>query len=238
MNHVSAIIKKELRTYFNSPIAYIFIIVFLALSGWFFLRYYFVAGQAQMRDYFNILPWMFLFLIPAVSMRLWAEEKKSGTLEVLLTLPVKDWEVTLGKFLSSLIFIGISLALTFPLVIIVAATGNPDGGVIIGSYLGSLFFAASLLSVGLFVSSVTQNQIVAFIVAVVVSFVFLMIGNTGVLLSVPDFLVPLFRFLGLGTHFNSIARGVIDSRDIIYYLSFIFFFLYLNIYVLEKRKWK
>jgi ABC-2 type transport system permease protein len=211
MKHTVAVIKKELRTYFNSPIAYIFIVVFLALSSWLFLRSFFISGQADMRDYFSILPWVFLFLIPAVSMRLWAEEKKSGTLEVLLTLPVKDWEVILGKFLASFIFIAISLILTFPLVIVLYYFGNPDTGVLIGSYLGTLFLAGSFLSIGLLISSVTQNQIIAFIIAVIVSFIFLIIGNPAVLYSVPDFLVPVLKFLGLTTHFASIARGVIDN---------------------------
>ncbi len=238
MNHVIAIVKKELRSYFNSPIAYIFITVFLVLTSWLFFRGFFFTGQATMRDYFTILPWIFLFMVPAVTMRLWAEEKKTGTIEILMTWPIQDWEAVLGKFLASFIFLAIAVALSFPLVLTVMSLGEPDLGAIIGSYLGVLFLGAAYLSIGLWVSSFTKNQIIAFIVAVAISFAMLIIGENIVLYALPNGLVGLFSYLGLGSHFASISRGVIDSRDIIYYLSVIAFFIFLNIRAVESRKWK
>lgn len=238
MKHILAIIKKELRLYFNSPMAYIFITVFLVLSSWLFFRQLFIGNQATMRDYFTLMPWIFLFLVPAITMRLWAEEKKSGTLEVLLTFPVKDYEVVLGKFFSSLIFLGISLGCSLILPLIVMYIGDPDIGVIFTSYIGTLLLGGAYLAIGLWVSSVTDNQIVAFIIAIAISFLFLIVGEPIVTFFIPNFFVPIFQYLGLNTHFMSIARGVLDSRDIVYYVSFIFFFLYLNMSSIESRKWK
>lgn len=233
-----ALIKKELRSYFNSPIAYIFITVFLVLTGWLFFRTFFIANQASMRDYFTILPWIFLFLIPAVTMRLWAEEKKLGTFEVLMTLPVKDYEVVLGKFIASFLFLAITLLLTLPIPLIVLFLGSPDKGVIFAQYLSALLFGGAYLAIGLFVSSMTSNQIIAFIFAVSISFFFLIIGEPIVLFVIPNALAPIFQYLGLGVHFESMGRGVIDSRDLLYYLSIIFLFLFLNMRNIESRKWK
>ncbi|MBI2463348.1 ABC transporter permease [Candidatus Peregrinibacteria bacterium] len=233
-----ALIKKELRSYFNSPIAYIFITVFLVLTGWLFFRSFFIANQASMRDWFSLLPWIFLFLIPAVTMRLWAEEKKLGTFEVLMTLPVKDFEVVLGKFLASFIFLAIALVLTLPIPLIISFLGSPDKGVIFAQYLSALLLGGAYLAIGLFVSSATSNQIIAFILAVSISFFFLIIGEPIVLYVIPSLIAPLFQYLGLGAHFESMGRGVIDSRDFLYYLSMIFLFLFLNMKNIESRKWK
>lgn len=238
MNHIYALIKKELRLYFNSPMAYIFLTVFLVLSSWLFFRQFFIINQAQLRDYFVLLPWIFLFLIPAITMRLWAEEKKNGTIEVLLTFPVRDYEVVIGKFVASFLFLALALFLSFTLPGILIYLGEPDLGVIIASYVGTLLLGGAYLAIGLWISSLTNNQIIAFVVAIFVSFVFLIIGDSIVTLTLPDFLVPLAQYLGLNAHFQSITRGVIDSRDILFYLSFIGFFLFLNIQSLEKRKWK
>ncbi len=230
--------KKELMSYFNSPIAYIFIGVFLVVGNWLFFKNFFLFGQANLRPYFDLLPWIFLFMSPAVTMRLWAEEKKSGTIEFLLTLPVTDWQVVIAKFLGALTFMAIALALTFTLPLTVSGLGNIDWGPVIGGYIGSIFLAGAYLSLGLFISSLTKNQIIAFILAMMASFVAFMIGADFVLFGAPQFLVPIMEFLGLGSHFYNISKGIIDSRDIIYYSSFIFLFLWLNVRVIESRGWK
>ncbi|MBU1684455.1 ABC transporter permease subunit [Patescibacteria group bacterium] len=227
--------KKELMSYFNSPIAYIFIGVFLIVGNWLFFNYFFLIGQASMRNYFAILPWIFLFLSPAITMRLWAEEKKSGTIEFLLTLPITDWQAVLSKFFGALVFMFIALLLSITLPITVAILGNVDLGPIIGSYLGALFLGGSYLALGLFISSLTKNQIIAFILSLAACFGAFIIGADFVLAQAPQFVAPLMKFLGLGSHFYNIAKGVIDSKDIIYYSLFIFFFLWLNVRVIEKR---
>jgi ABC-2 type transport system permease protein len=242
MRNFYAILKKEFKSYFNLPIAYIYITVFLVLSNWLFLRVFFIAGQASMRNFFGFMPWMFLFFVPAITMRLWAEEKKLGTMEVLMTLPVRDYQVVLGKFFASFCFLILTVGLSFPLVITVAVLANPDPGVdfgpIIGSYLGVLLMGGAYLAIGLFISSLTENQIIAFIISIVVIFALIIVGEDIVLFSVPDPLVPIFDYLSLGKHFDSISRGVIDSRDLVYYFSMIGFFLYLNVRKLETGKWK
>ena len=235
---VYILFKKELMGYFNSPIAYIFIGVFLIVGNWLFFKNFYIIGQASMRAYFELLPWIFLFLAPAITMRLWAEEKKNGTIEFLLTLPLTDWQIVLSKFFGSLAFLFISLLLTITIPISLISIGNVDWGPVIGGYLGALFLGGAFLSLGLFISSLTKNQIIAFILALVASFIAFIIGANFVLVGAPQFLVPIMSFMGLGTHFYNIARGVIDTKDVIYYLSFIFVFLYLNARVIEARGWK
>jgi ABC-2 type transport system permease protein len=236
MTRTLPIFKREYASYFNSPIAFIYLTVFLGLSTWLFLKGFFLIGEASMRTYFGLIPWIFLFFVPAITMRLWAEERKVGTMELLMTLPVTDAEAVLGKFLASLAFLLLSLALSFVIPIVVAALGDPDPGQIIGGYLGSVLMGAAFLAIGLFVSSLTENQIVAFIVSVVGIFGLFILGEDFVLFGLPDRLVPVFSFLGLAGHFDSVSRGVVDSRDIIYYLSVIGFFLYLNVKSIEARK--
>jgi len=238
MRNILTIFQKEFKSYFNSPIAYIFIITFLLFSSWLFFRTFFLIGQAQLRALFGILPWLFLILAPAITMRAWAEEKKLGTMEVLMTLPLKDYEAVIGKFLASFIFIIIAVLLTFPLALTIYILGEPDTGTVVGSYLGACLMGGAYLAIGLFISSLTKNQIVAFIISVVACFVLLIIGEDIVLMSTPSILVPIFNYLGLGAHFESISRGVIDSRDLIYYSSVIGFFLFLNTLAIESRKWK
>ncbi len=236
MKTITAIIKKELKSYFNSPVAYIFITVFLILSSWIFFRTFFFNNQASMRNFFSLMPFLFLFIIPAITMRLWSEEKKLGTLEVLMTLPVKDIDVVIGKFLGTLIFLFIMLVLSLPVAIIVVSLGKVDLGAIMTGYLGLLLMGAAYISIGLFVSSFTKNQIISFIVAIAISFFLLVIGQEIVTYFVPQQLVPLLQYIGLSKHFDSIMRGVIDSRDIIYYFSITSIFLYLNAKVIEKWK--
>ena len=238
MKTILTIFWKEFRGYFNSPIAYIFIISFLVFTNWLFFKGFFLMNQSSLRSFFSILPWVFLFLAPAVTMRSWAEEKKLGTIELLMTLPVKDYEVVLGKFLAGFIFLIVTLLCTFPLPLTVMAVGNPDIGPIWGGYAGAFLMGGAYLAIGCFASSLTENQIVAFIIAIFLSFALLIIGENLVIMNLPAALVPVFTFLGLGAHFESIGRGVIDSRDIIYYISIIGFFLFLNGLSVESRKWK
>jgi ABC-2 type transport system permease protein len=237
MKRTLPILRREFASYFNSPIAYIYLTVFVSLLSWMFLKTFFVIGEASMRNFFGLVPWVFLFFIPAVTMRSWAEEKKVGTMELLMTLPVSNLEAVLGKFLASFAFLLVSLALTLVLPIVVGALGRPDQGQILGGYLGSVLIGAAYLAIGLFISSLTENQIVAFIVSVVVVFALFIVGEDFVLFGVPDRLVSILSYLSLGGHFDSISRGVVDSRDIIYYLSVIGFFLYLNVKSVEARKW-
>ncbi len=238
MSDIISIFKKEFRSYFDSPIAYIFMTVFLVLTGWLFYKQFFLSNQASMRFFFNWLPIMFLIFVPAATMRLWSEEKKLGTMELLMTLPLKDTDVVTGKFLASFAFLSLTILLSFPLVISVVKLGNPDFGPIIGGYLGAILMGGAYISIGMFASSLTENQIVAFILGVIFCFILFIIGEDLVLMAAPAFLVPIFSYLGLGSHFTSIGRGVIDSRDIIYYGSMIMFFLFLNVRALESRKWK
>lgn len=230
--------KKELMSYFNSPIAYIFIGVFLIVGNWLFFNSFFLIGQASLRNYFSLLPWIFLFLSPAVTMRLWSEEKKSGTIEFLLTLPITDWQAVLAKFFGALTFLFITLLLSVTLPITAATLGNLDLGSVMGSYLGALFLGGSYLALGLFISSLTKNQIIAFVLGLVACFGAFIVGADFVLAGAPSFVAPVMKFLGLGSHFYNIAKGVIDTKDIIYYLSFIFLFLWLNVRVIERRAWR
>ena len=228
--------KKELSHYFNSPIAYIFIGVFLIVGNWLFFNSFFLVGQASLRQYLTLLPWIFLFLSPAITMRLWSEEKKSGAIEFLLTLPVTDWQVVGAKFLSSLIFLGLALSLSLTLPITISYLGDLDWGPVIGGYVGALFLGGSYLALGLFISSLTKNQIIAFVLSLVSCFIAFIIGADFVLNTAPQAIMPIMKFLGLSSHFNSIARGVIDTKDILYYVSFMFLFLWLNVKVIEERK--
>jgi len=236
------VITRELRGYFSTPIAYIFLVIYLVAAQGFFFYLYFRMRQADLRLFFFWQPVFMLFLIPAITMRSWAEEKKVGTMELLMTLPARDFEIVAGKFLACLIFWGVTLLLTIALPWTVARTvareAAVDWGPIIGGYVGLFLLGAVYISICLFASSLTENQIIAFIIGLTFCGVLLLIGSTVVLYTVPEFLVKPLQFICLWTNFDSIARGVIDSRNIIYYLSVIVFFLYLNAVMIESRKWK
>ncbi len=238
MNHVFAIAKKELRTYFNSPLAYLFINVFLVILSWLFFQSYFIVAQASMRIYFAYIPWVLMFLIPAITMRLWAEEKKLGTIELLLTSPVKDENIVLGKFFASVAFLAICLALSFMVPVVLYWSGSPDTGVLIGSYLGTLFLGASYIAIGMWLSAFTDNQIIAFILAIAVTFFFYIIGEPFVLQKMPSFIAGIMDQLGVGTHYESMTRGVLDTRDLLYFVSFIGFFLFLNVRQIAARRFR
>ncbi len=238
MQTILTIFTKEFKTYFFSPIAYVFITVYLVVTNFLFFQGFFIINQADMRGYFSLLPWVFLIFVPSITMRTWAEEKKVKTLELLLTWPINDIEVVIGKFLASFCFLAITLLLSITIPVTIAILGNPDGGPIIGGYIGALFLGGAYLAIGLWISSLTENQILAFIGGVVVTFCLFIVGNPFVTMLAPSFLVPVLNYIGIGNHFESVGRGVIDSRDIIYYLSVIGFFLFLNIRSIESRKWE
>jgi ABC-2 type transport system permease protein len=240
MNHVVSIFKKELRSYFSSPIGFVFIIFYLLVSNafFFFVQDFFRQGQVTMRGYFAAMPWVFLFFVPAITMRLWAEEKKLGTVELLLTMPMKEWEIVTGKFLASFAFLAITLLFSISIPASLMYLGKPDFGVILGSYVGALFLGSAYLAIGLYISSLTENQVVAFIISLAVIFVLLLIGIAPVWLNVLGPIVAICEYVSLLSHFNNVTRGVIDSRDVIYYVSVIALFLYLNIKNIEARKWR
>jgi len=235
MRKAYPIFKRELKAYFNSPIAYIVITVFLLITGWFFSASLFLVNQATLRGAFNIIPLVLVFFVPAITMRLISEEKKSGTIELLVTMPVKDLEIILGKFLAALVLLTIAILLTLTYAIAVSVLGDLEGGPVVGGYLGLVLMGAAYLSVGIFASSLAENQIVAFIVGFVIIFALYMIDQ--VLLFIPAGLVSFFEYLSIDYHFANISRGVIDTRDLIYYLSVIFFSLLLATRSLESRKW-
>ncbi len=238
MENILIITKKEFKSYFISPIAYVFITVFLVISNFLFFQGFFLNNQADMRGYFSLLPWIFLFFVPAVTMRTWSEEKKGRTLELLLTWPISDLEVVIGKFLAAFAFLAVAVLASVTIPITIMTLGTPDMGPIIGGYVGALLMGAAYLAIGLWISSHTENQIIAFIVGVVVTFILFIMSNPFVLMAVPHWMAPVLSYIGLGNHFESIERGVIDSRDILYYLSIIGFFLFLNVQSLGSRKWE
>jgi ABC-2 type transport system permease protein len=242
MKNVKAIMKRELYGYFSTPVAYVFIVVFLFLTGifTFYLGAFYERGQADLEPFFRFHPWLYLFLIPAISMRLWSEERKSGTIELLMTLPVSIGEAVTGKFLAAWCFTGIALALTFPMWITVNALGNPDNTVIVASYLGSFLMAGGFLAIGSCVSAVTKNQVIAFVISVVICFLFVLSGFPIVLDFfqgwAPSLLLDAIASFSFLTHFESIKKGVIDLRDIIYFGVLIVFWLYANVVIIDARK--
>ena len=235
MNNIYPIFKKEVRTYFNSPIAYIFITLFLLLSGYFFGSTLFLQNQADLRSVFGFwVPFFLTLFVPAMTMRLIAEEKRSGTLEVLVTMPIKDSEVIVGKYLAAFVLLLTAIVLTFTYPLTISILGNADGGSIVGGYLGLILMGASYLAIGVYISSLTENQIVAFIISLAIIFALFMLDK--ILMLVPSGLVSTLEYISINYHFSNIARGVIDSRDLIYYFSLIFLGLFLATRALAARK--
>ena len=239
---VATIVKRELGGYFTSPVAYVFIVIFLLLSGFFtfMLGGFFERGTASLDSFFIWLPWLYLFLVPAVGMRMWAEERRSGTIELLLTLPVTTWQAILGKFLAYLIIIAVALVLTFPVWLTVNYLGTPDNGIILAGYVGSLLLGASYLAVTSFTSALTRNQVVSFIIAVVICLFLILCGWPPVLnllnrVFSPG-LVDFVAAFSVMTHFDNIQRGVLDLRDLLFFLSVILFFLFATQAVLRARR--
>lgn len=242
MRNVGIIMRRELASYFATPLAYIFLLIFLVLVNLFpfYLGEFFERGQADLNPFFTYHPWLFLFLIPAVSMRLWADERRSGSIELLMTLPVTLWQAVLGKFLAAWAFTILALVLTFPIWITVNFLGSPDNGAILAAYIGSMLLAAGFLSIGSLASALTRNPVVAFIVGIAACFVFLVAGFPLVLDAfrgwAPQLLVDAVGSLGFLTHYEAISKGVIDIRDLIYFALLITWFLLATAVVLDVRK--
>ncbi len=232
--NIKTITKRELVAYFASPVAYVFIVIFLLLTGFFtfMLGGFFEQGQATLHSFFMWHPWLYLFLVPAAGMRLWSEERRLGTMELLLTMPITPWQAIVGKFLASWLFLALALVLTFPIVFTVNYLGSPDNGVILTSYLGSFLLAGSYLAVSCMTSAMTRNQVVSFIVSVVLCFLLILVGYPPVtnflyqVMGMKQSLVEIVAAFSVMTHFDSIQRGVIDSRDVLFFLSVMVFSLF------------
>ena len=242
MHAILGIFKRELTGYFGTPIAYVFLVIFLFLGGifTFFLGEFFARGQADLVSFFSFHPWLYLFLVPALSMRLWAEERRAGTIELLLTLPVEVWQAVLGKFLASWLFIAIALSLTTPLWITVNVLGDPDNGVIAAAYAGSLLMSGAYLAVGSCVSAATRNQVIAFVVSISLCMLLVMSGHSLVLdlfnAWAPAAVVRAISSLSFLSHFTSMMRGVIDLADVVFFLSVTGFFLFVNTIIIGLKK--
>ncbi|MDX2156434.1 MAG: ABC transporter permease [Hyphomicrobiaceae bacterium] len=242
MRNVWIIAKRELLAYFGTQLAYVFAVIFVALTGAFafFIGNFFERGQADLVSFFQYHPWLYLLLVPAVAMRLWAEERKTGTIELLMTLPVTTFEAILGKFLAAWVFIGFALVLTFPIWITVNYLGSPDNGVIVTSYIGSFLMAGAFLAIGSCISALTKNQVIAFIVSATLCFLLVMSGTELVLNFfrswAPRALIDAISSLSFLTHFDQILRGVIPLSSLFFYVSLIAFFLFANAIVVEQRK--
>lgn len=242
MNLIRALFRRELQSYFATPVAYVFIVIYLVLMGTFtfYLGQFYERGQADLSSFFNFHPWLYLFLVPAISMRLWAEERKTGSIELLMTMPITAWQAVLGKYLAAWAFTGIALALTFPVWITVNYLGDPDNGAILAGYVGSFLMAGGFLAIGACVSATTRNQVIAFVITIVVCFGFLLSGFALVLDLfsgwAPQALVDGIASLSFLTHFANISKGVIDFRDLIYFGLLIGAFLYANTIVLQWKQ--
>jgi ABC-2 type transport system permease protein len=242
MHSIGTLFRREFASYFATPLAFVFIVIFLLLSGAFafYLGGFYERGQADLAPFFNYHPWLYLFLIPALSMRLWAEERKSGSIELLMTLPVTLWQAVIGKYLAAWCFAGLALALTFPIWITVNYLGDPDNGAILAAYIGSFLLAGAFLAIGACISAATRNQVIAFIFTVVVCFGFLLAGFSLVLglfeAWAPQPVLDAIASLSFLTHFGSISKGVIDVRDLLYFASLIAVWLIANAIVLDMKK--
>ena len=242
MRNVLTIFRREFGSYFATPLADVFIVIFLVMAGvlTFFIGNFFNRGQADLQPFFAFHPWLYLVLIPALSMRMWAEERKSGTIELFLTLPIRMTEAVVGKFLAAWCFAGIALALTFPFWITVNLLGHPDNGVIVASFIASWLMAGALLAIGACVSAVTKNQVIAFVVTAAIAFVFIVAGSPVVLGLLqgwaPEWLIGAVSAMSFLDHFNAITRGVLDVRDLAYFLSIMIAFLFANAILVDLEK--
>ncbi len=242
MRNLLAIFKRELYGYFSTPVAYVFIVIFLFLTGvfTFYVGAFYERNQADLEPFFRFHPWLYLLLIPAIAMRLWSEERKSGTIELLMTLPVTMLDAVLGKFLAAWCFTGLALALTFPLWITVNYLGNPDNTVILASYIGSLLMAGGFLAIGSCISALSKSQVISFVISVVICFLFILAGFPLVVDFFRDWaplaLTDAIASLSFLTHFDSIKKGVIDFRDLFYFAAMICIWLYANIVIIQARK--
>jgi ABC-2 type transport system permease protein len=234
--------RRELSGYFSTPVAWVFIVIFLVMAGvfTFYIGNLYARGIADLDPFFQFHPWLYLFLVPAIGMRLWAEERRSGTIELLLTLPLTIWQAVLGKFLAAWLFVGLALLLTFPVWLTVNYLGSPDNGVVLAAYIGSWLMAGGFLAIGSCMSALTRNQVVAFILSVVVCFGFLLSGLPMVMDLftgwAPQSLIDAIAGFSFLAHFSTISRGVIDLRDLVYFALVIVVWLVANTIVLEMKK--
>ncbi len=237
MRNAKAIYLKELRSYFNSPMAYIFLVIFAVLSGYFFTSTFFLIGQSDMRALFNIVPLVYLFFVPAISMGLVAKEKNLGTMEVLSTMPIQDVEFVAGKYLASVSLIVVGLLFTLVHFLTLLAVGtHVDIGAAITGYVGLVLVGAFYAAVGTFASSLTENQVVSLIIAIAIVMLFFLLDK--LLLFIPAGLATIAQYVSVDYHLSNIARGVVDSRNLIYFAGMIWLFLALTLRVLEMRKWR
>jgi ABC-2 type transport system permease protein len=241
-NNIKAVMKRELGGYFTSPIAYVFLVIFLLLTGFFTFTIgnFFERGEASLVSFFTWHPWLYLFLVPAVGMRVWSEERRLGTLELLLTMPITTWQAIVGKFLASWVFLGLALALTFPVVITVNWLGAPDNGVIFAGYLGSFLLAGTYLAISCMTSAMTRNQVISFILSVLICLFLILAGYTPVTDLLTRFanpvVVQVIAAFSVMTHFEGFQRGVIDLRDVIYFASVIGFALFTTGVIIRNQR--
>ncbi|MBK68692.1 MAG: ABC transporter permease [Legionellales bacterium] len=242
MNGLISIYKRELTSYFVTPVAYVFIVIFLFMTGvfTFYLGAFYESNQADLEPFFRFHPWLYLFLIPAISMRLWSDERKSGSIELLMTLPVSITDAVVAKYLAAWTFTAIALILTFPMWITVNYLGEPDNAVILASYIGSLIMAGGFLAIGSCISALTKSQVISFVISVVICFMFILSGFPMVLdlfeSWAPQAVIDAIASFSFLTHFTSIKKGVIDMRDVIYFSALITFWLYVNVVIVENKK--
>jgi ABC-2 type transport system permease protein len=239
---IHTIARRELAAYFESPVAYVFLVIFLLLAGFFTFTFggFFERGEASLAAFFNWLPWLFLFLVPAAGMRLWSEERRSGTIELLLTMPVADWQAIVGKFLASWLFLVVALGLTFPMVVTVNWLGDPDNGVILSGYVGAALLAGAYLAISCMTSAFTRNQVVAFILAVVICLLLILVGFSPLTDLLARWASPLVvetvaRFSVL-THYDGFQKGVLDSRGVLYFASIMAYALFVTGVVIRNHR--
>ncbi len=233
MTQISTIAAKEFKDYFISPIAYIVIALFLIVSGWFFFSTFFIFGRADLRDFFSFLPITFSFFIPAITMRLFSEEKNVGSYEILLTMPVSFTDIAIGKFLAATLFTAAMLLPTLAYPLFISFIGDVDPGPVIGGYFGAILLAAAYCSMGIFASALTRNQIIAFIIGCALCFTLTILDR--MLFFVPAKLTAFIEYIGANSHFTNISKGIIDSRDILYFISLVFVFIFSTYIVMHEK---
>jgi ABC-2 type transport system permease protein len=242
MGNIGILFRREFSSFFATPVAYVFIGIFLVLSGvfTFFVGGFYERGQADLLPFFNFHPWLYLFLVPAIAMRSWSEERKSGTIELLMTLPISTWQAMLAKHLAAWGVLGLSLLLTFPLWLTVNYLGNPDNGIIVAAYFGSWLMAGAFLSIGMCMSAMTKNQVIAFILSLVVCFVFVVSGSNIVLDAfkswAPSIVIDVVASFSFLTHFEAMAKGVIALNDVMYFLLVTICWLFAGLVIIEQKK--
>jgi ABC-2 type transport system permease protein len=236
MRTTFAIMRREFKAYFNSPVAYFVIAIFLVMVGILFFIPFFSQDRVSMRDFFGLIPFLLIFFGPAITMRLISEERRSGTIELLITMPVRDMDVILGKFFAAVLLFVVALALTLPYAITISMFGNIDWGPVIGGYIGLVFLGSAYLALGLLASSWTENQIVAFVISLFLSMFFLMVDRFMAFL--PNVAAPVVEYLSFSAHFRNASRGMLDSRDLVFFLSFMLIALFLSFRSLEARRWR